>query len=217
MRHVHVHEQCMSMRHFAECFLSWNFGLHLLHMYPARPVPTVSLRCALSYAGSWCTRRSTSCSVPHRPRGWCGERPMPSATVALWATGTTSSTPIAAAGPRATSYTIRPARARAVHPAVQRVRGSVRTDGHEPTKHAGAAAARAQSAERRPRGRGARRVRPDRRAVHVHSRRPALSEPARAHQHPPAAEVGACVGRSVCPQILQRRSSKYVSKAGYTA
>ena len=43
------HEQCMSMRHFAECFLSWNFGLHLLHMYPARPVPTVSLRCALSY------------------------------------------------------------------------------------------------------------------------------------------------------------------------
>ena len=49
MRHVHVHEQCMSMRHFAECFLSWNFGLHLLHMYPARPVPTVSLRCALSY------------------------------------------------------------------------------------------------------------------------------------------------------------------------
>eukprot|EP00964_Phaeocystis_antarctica_P135668 scaffold100024_cov57-Phaeocystis_antarctica.AAC.1 len=27
----------------------WNFGLHLLHMYPARPVPTVSLRCALGY------------------------------------------------------------------------------------------------------------------------------------------------------------------------
>ena len=29
--------------------LMWNFGLHLLHMYPARPVPTVSLRCALGY------------------------------------------------------------------------------------------------------------------------------------------------------------------------
>jgi hypothetical protein len=27
----------------------WNFGLHLLHVYPARPVPTVSLRCALDY------------------------------------------------------------------------------------------------------------------------------------------------------------------------
>ena len=27
----------------------WNFGLHLLHVYPARPVPTVSLQCALSY------------------------------------------------------------------------------------------------------------------------------------------------------------------------
>ena len=29
--------------------LVWNFGLHLLHMFPARPVPTASLRCALSY------------------------------------------------------------------------------------------------------------------------------------------------------------------------
>lgn len=27
----------------------WNFGLHLLHVYPARPVPTVALRCALRY------------------------------------------------------------------------------------------------------------------------------------------------------------------------
>ena len=29
--------------------IMWNFGLHLLHMYPARPMPTVSLRCALGY------------------------------------------------------------------------------------------------------------------------------------------------------------------------
>jgi hypothetical protein len=27
----------------------WNFGLHLLHVYPARPVPTAALKCALSY------------------------------------------------------------------------------------------------------------------------------------------------------------------------
>lgn len=27
----------------------WNFGLHLLHVYPARPVPTTSLQCALEY------------------------------------------------------------------------------------------------------------------------------------------------------------------------
>ncbi len=27
----------------------WNFGLHLLHVYPARPVPTSSMRCALRY------------------------------------------------------------------------------------------------------------------------------------------------------------------------
>lgn len=27
----------------------WNFGLHLLHVYPARPVGTASVRCALSY------------------------------------------------------------------------------------------------------------------------------------------------------------------------
>ena len=27
----------------------WNFGLHLLHVYPARPVPTTSVRCALGY------------------------------------------------------------------------------------------------------------------------------------------------------------------------
>ena len=27
----------------------WNFGLHLLHVYPARPVPTASVRCALAY------------------------------------------------------------------------------------------------------------------------------------------------------------------------
>lgn len=27
----------------------WNFGLHLLHVFPARPVPTMSIRCALNY------------------------------------------------------------------------------------------------------------------------------------------------------------------------
>lgn len=27
----------------------WNFGLHLLHVYPARPVPTVAVHCALGY------------------------------------------------------------------------------------------------------------------------------------------------------------------------
>lgn len=27
----------------------WNFGLHLLHVYPPRPVPITSLRCALGY------------------------------------------------------------------------------------------------------------------------------------------------------------------------
>ena len=27
----------------------WNFGLHLLHVYPARPVPLASVRCALGY------------------------------------------------------------------------------------------------------------------------------------------------------------------------
>ena len=27
----------------------WNFGLHLLHVFPARPVPTTSIRCALGY------------------------------------------------------------------------------------------------------------------------------------------------------------------------
>ena len=27
----------------------WNFGLHLLHVFPARPVPTSSIMCALSY------------------------------------------------------------------------------------------------------------------------------------------------------------------------
>lgn len=27
----------------------WNFGLHLLHVYPARPVPTTSVSCALGY------------------------------------------------------------------------------------------------------------------------------------------------------------------------
>ena len=28
----------------------WNFGLHLLHVYPARPVPTQAVRCAQSYS-----------------------------------------------------------------------------------------------------------------------------------------------------------------------
>jgi hypothetical protein len=27
----------------------WNYGLHLLHVYPARPVPTTSIACALGY------------------------------------------------------------------------------------------------------------------------------------------------------------------------
>lgn len=29
----------------------WNFGLHLLHIYPARPVSTVAVRCGLDYEG----------------------------------------------------------------------------------------------------------------------------------------------------------------------
>lgn len=33
----------------ASCALVWNFGLHLLHVYPGRPVATQSLRCALGY------------------------------------------------------------------------------------------------------------------------------------------------------------------------
>ncbi|KAL3929689.1 MAG: hypothetical protein SGPRY_001848 [Prymnesium sp.] len=49
----------------------WNFGLHLLHVYPSRPVPTTSLLCALKYERlvrkSWSELRA---SVPNSRLIW---------------------------------------------------------------------------------------------------------------------------------------------------
>ena len=43
------HQQRSGMGGWPPHAVLWNFGLHLLHVYPARPVPTTSVACALGY------------------------------------------------------------------------------------------------------------------------------------------------------------------------
>lgn len=46
---VRSHRRRTGMGGWPPDYTTWNFGLHLLHVYPARPVPTASVRCALGY------------------------------------------------------------------------------------------------------------------------------------------------------------------------